>query len=172
MRGESRDVLAVPVKPVCILFRYTPHTVNSGCRRRPAFPAPSESRGPTNWQASGENRAVRTRARVWIPVIMSMSPSLRAQRSNPSFHEPKHGLLRRFAPRNDDVADSKPYRACAASGERVASLLAITAYMRRDALGSAAGGQSDCVRRGSRAGSNSRITGCARPDFPPAIPLW
>ena len=28
-------------------------------------------------------------------------PSLRAQRSNPSLHTRKHGLLRRFAPRND-----------------------------------------------------------------------
>ena len=33
-----------------------------GCRRHPAFPAPSRFRGPTNWQSSGENRAVRTRA--------------------------------------------------------------------------------------------------------------
>src|SRR5688572_14222082 len=31
------------------------------------------------------------------------SPSLRAKRSNPSFRLPRHGLLRRFAPRNDEL---------------------------------------------------------------------
>ena len=35
-----------------------------GCRRHPAFPAPSRMRGPTNWQSLGENRAVRLRAHV------------------------------------------------------------------------------------------------------------
>jgi hypothetical protein len=32
-----------------------------------------------------------------------LSPSLRAKRSNPSRVQGKNGLLRRYAPRNDDV---------------------------------------------------------------------
>jgi hypothetical protein len=34
-------------------------------------------------------------------VAAAPSPSLRAKRSNPSRRERRHGLLRRFAPRND-----------------------------------------------------------------------
>jgi hypothetical protein len=40
LRGESRDVSAVPVKTVCILFASF-RTRRCGCIQRPAFPAPS-----------------------------------------------------------------------------------------------------------------------------------
>src|ERR1700722_10400841 len=36
-------------------------------------------------------------------IMTKSSPSLRAKRSNPSRHDMKDGLLRRFAPRNDGL---------------------------------------------------------------------
>src|SRR4029453_15618825 len=39
---------------------------------------------------------------VEVSPALSHSPSLRAKRSNPSCRKRKNGLLRRFAPRNDD----------------------------------------------------------------------
>ena len=68
-------------------------TRDRGCSRHPAFPAPSFRRGPTDLQNLGRNRAARMRDHVWS--------SLRAKRSNPSLDSSRHGLLRRFAPRND-----------------------------------------------------------------------
>src|SRR5262245_46489925 len=51
LRGESRDVAAVPVVlPRVLSFLHTGY----GRSRRPAFPAPSDRRGPTRLQSSGE----------------------------------------------------------------------------------------------------------------------
>jgi hypothetical protein len=53
-----------------------------GCRRRPAFSAPSSRREQTKSQSSGENRAVRTKAHV-PPQI---HPSSRASEARPGTH--------------------------------------------------------------------------------------
>ena len=52
--GMSRLYLSNP----CAFFHY--HcTRRCGRSRRPAFPAPSDLRGTTNWQHSGESHAAR-----------------------------------------------------------------------------------------------------------------
>src|SRR5215475_8599582 len=54
LRGESRDVSAVPVVlPPCAFFR----TRDYGRSRRPAFPAPLSDKGTMRLHNSGENRA-------------------------------------------------------------------------------------------------------------------
>src|SRR4029453_16677092 len=52
LRGESRDVSAVPVKPVCILSTFS--TRRCGRSRRPAFPAPSVRERDNEFANSGE----------------------------------------------------------------------------------------------------------------------
>src|ERR1700741_5170378 len=56
LRGESRDVLAVPVKPVCVL-PLPLHTVLRA-QSAPGFPCALGSQRANELQSSGENRAV------------------------------------------------------------------------------------------------------------------
>ena len=63
LRGESRDVSAVPVKPVCVL--YYPCTRRCGRSRRPAFPAPSVRERDKELASLGRKRAARTRSHVF-----------------------------------------------------------------------------------------------------------
>jgi hypothetical protein len=95
LRGESRDVSAVPVvQPVCISVALS-HT---GLRAQsaPGFPcAPLSERGTTK---------CKTRAKTSRGNEDScLSTSLRAKRSNPPIPVGTDGLLRHFAPRNDGV---------------------------------------------------------------------
>ena len=57
-----------------------------GCRRRPAFPAPSFQRGSNEMQSSGENRAVRTRAHAPPRVQLSSRTSEQSERRSGTYN--------------------------------------------------------------------------------------
>src|SRR5262245_28466712 len=63
LRGESRDVSAVPVKPVCILslLQHTAMRAQSA----PGFPCALSSERDMKPQSSGEKRAARMKAYVY-----------------------------------------------------------------------------------------------------------
>jgi len=56
LRGESRDVSAVPVKAVCI-FYYHAHTVLTGAVGARLSLRPLSKRGPTKMQNPGKNES-------------------------------------------------------------------------------------------------------------------
>src|SRR5689334_4390708 len=63
----------------CAFFLY--HCTRCcGCRRRPAFPAPSVQEGATRLQDSGENRVVRMRAHVLPQIQLSSRTSEHSER--------------------------------------------------------------------------------------------
>jgi hypothetical protein len=82
------------------------HGVRYGCRRRPAFPAPSVRTGGNGFTKPEQDRAAGMRAHV-------SPPSLRAKRSNPALPHKERWIASAFALRAS--ADSQPGVACAAS---------------------------------------------------------
>src|SRR5262245_18504603 len=90
-----------------VRFFSTHCTRSSRVPPAPGLPCALCSEGATNLQSSGENRVVRMRACVYrrqrlsIPVIAS-----EAKQSSFLRRGNKAGLLRRYAPRNDDEPTS------------------------------------------------------------------
>src|SRR5882762_7051706 len=83
-------------------------TRDRGCGAHPAFPAPStSSEGAKLMKTSGiscrENADVYTQA--CLIVNASLTTSSRAERSNPSSHSLRHGLLR--SARNDGTSGER-----------------------------------------------------------------
>ena len=91
LRRECRSDFGVPVLALRASFSFARKAVGAACTRhslRPLFP---------------RERRFAKPGRIFAPRGRGvMSSSLRAKRSNPFIRLWRYGLLRRFAPRNDD----------------------------------------------------------------------